>query len=127
MPDPKLKTAMREIMDILDRHDIAGQITLVSKTHSEFRFKLDPSWSVAKLVKQGLGWAIRFRLTKQDIPDDDERTEIGGMTIHILAQMRDISEQNYLAMSAALAQLATQLDFVHTPRSGYEPHIENDD
>ena len=42
--DPKLKTAAKEIREILDRHDVAAYISLVSPTHSEFVLRF-PTWS----------------------------------------------------------------------------------
>src|SRR3954468_20612567 len=122
MSDPNLKDAMKEIMDVLNKHDIAGQVTLVSKTHAEFRLRIDPSWSVAKLVPLKEGYGIRFRVKKQDIPDKQLRLELAALTLHILAQIRDLNAQNFMAFDNALKQLSEVIDFEHHPGSGFEPH-----
>jgi hypothetical protein len=44
---PKLKGAMAEIKEILDKHDIAGFIVLHEVGFSEFMLKIDPSYSCA--------------------------------------------------------------------------------
>lgn len=51
---PKLKQAMEQIKQILQAHDIAAVVVLHTPEHSEFLMKIDPSYSVAKLVKEGL-------------------------------------------------------------------------
>lgn len=42
---PKLKEAMAEINQILEKHDIAGAVVLHEIGFSEFLFKIDPSYS----------------------------------------------------------------------------------
>lgn len=44
---PKLKKAMKEIKDILDKNDIAATVVLHTPGHSEFLSKIDPSYSCA--------------------------------------------------------------------------------
>lgn len=129
MPDPKLKTAMREIMSVLDKHDIAGQITLVSKTHSEFRIKIDPSWSVLSLtpVESPGQYRIGFRLRKEDFPDAARRADIGGQSLHILAQIRDLNASNFVNFDAALKEIGKVVEIEHTPYKGFEPDTSDTD
>lgn len=47
--DPKLRSAIREIREVLKKHDCLALINLSSKTHGEFLLHLDSSWSVLKL------------------------------------------------------------------------------
>lgn len=61
MPDPRLGDAMRAIAKILRHYDIAGSLTLVSKTHSEFYYHF-PTWSVVQPEKEPDGQqGIRIR------------------------------------------------------------------
>ncbi len=124
MSDPKLKEAMAEIFGILKKHDIGGQVTLVSPTHAEFRSKIDPSWSVAFFEDHEKGVAVRFRATKAEIPDKEERHQKSELTTHLLCQIRDLCGQNFLMFDGVLNQLKEHLDFDHTPQAGYEPHRE---
>ncbi len=56
---PKLKTAMTEIKEILQKHDISGMVVLHTEGgFSEYLLKIDPSYSVVKFEGQQ---ALRFR------------------------------------------------------------------
>jgi hypothetical protein len=124
--DPKLKEAMAEIKNVLNKHDLAGQVTLVSKTHSEFYWKIDPTWSCAKPEPAESGKvAIRFRATKKDIPDKEERRKLAELTLHLLCQIRDLNAQNFMVFDELLNQLGKVIDFEHKPYSGFEPHEEH--
>lgn len=125
MADPKLKTAMNEVMAILQKHDIAGQVTLVSQTHSEFRMKIDPSWSCASLYEVGAGVAIRFNASKKSIPDKEERWKKAELTTHIFCQIRDLCGQYFLAMEGAIKDLGKYTEIEHRGGTGYEPHVES--
>ena len=48
----KLKEAMAEINGVLIKHDIAGVVVLHEPGFSEFRVRVDPSWSVARFESQ---------------------------------------------------------------------------
>lgn len=43
--DPKLKAALAEIEQIMEKHDCGGIISLHSKTHTEYKFVM-PKWSL---------------------------------------------------------------------------------
>lgn len=124
MADPKLKEAMSEIMAVLNKHDIAGQISLVSKTHSEFRCKLDPSWSCARMEMARQGFAVRFKATKESIPDKTLRDEFVSLTMHMILQIRDLAAQNFKAFDELVGQLSKYMEIDHKPYQGYEPHLE---
>lgn len=66
---PKLRQAMNEIEMILEKHDIAGMIVLHTPGHSVFRVKIDPSYSVARLVSNG----IRLKTNPKDDPKTKEQ------------------------------------------------------
>lgn len=55
--DPQLREAAEEFKRICEKYDCAGVVLFVSKTHSEFVNRIDPSWSVMRLEGPG----IRFR------------------------------------------------------------------
>lgn len=124
MADVKLKEAMAEIFGVLKKHDIAGQIVLVSKTHSEFRVKIDPTWSCATEEHSSQGLAIRFKVKRADIPDKEERRKLAENTLHLLCQIRDLNAQNFVGFDGLIDQLKKVIDFDHTPYADYEPHNE---
>jgi hypothetical protein len=60
---PKLKNAMSEIKQILEKHDIAGLVVLHtegggSQGFAEYLLRIDPSYSVAKFERPDF---VRFR------------------------------------------------------------------
>lgn len=56
---PKLKNAMSEIKDILQKYDIAGLVMLHTEGGlSEFLMRIDPSYSIARVEN---GDTIRFK------------------------------------------------------------------
>lgn len=120
MSDPKLKQAMAEIKGILNRHDIAGQVTLVSQTHSEFLLKPDTSWSCVHFD----GEQLRIRVKKSEIPDKEVRRRLIELSAHILLQIRDLNAQNFRFMEQLLKMLEQHVEIDHTPYSGFEPHRE---
>lgn len=124
MSDPKLKEAMAEIMGVLKKHDIAGQVTLVSPTHSEFRIDIAPTWSCARMEPSGDGFAVRFKATKEGIPDDEARKKIASETAHMLLQIRDLCAQYYMSFDDLVKQLEEFMEIEHKPYSDYEPHRE---
>jgi hypothetical protein len=125
MADPVLKEAMAEIMGILKKHDIAGQVTLVSPTHTEFRYRIDPKWACTTVEAQGDGYmAVRFRAKKSEIPDMKERHKIVERTMHMLLSIRDLSGKNFLMFDGLEKQLKPHIDFDHKPFSDFEPHRE---
>lgn len=124
MSDPKLKEAMAEIMGVLKKHDIAGQVTLASQTHSEFRVKLDASWSCIFPENKPQGVSFRFRCKKSEIPDVKVRHKLVEESMHILCQFRDMNAQYFMAFEDLIKTLSAYVDFDHKPGSGYEPHVE---
>lgn len=122
MSDPKLKEAMAEIFGVLKKHDIGGQVTLVSPSHSEFRCFIEPSWSVAFFEEVPSGVAVRFRAKKSEIPDKNERHERVEWTTHMLCQIRDLNAQNFMAFDSLIAELGKHFEIKHKPYSDYEPH-----
>jgi hypothetical protein len=118
--DPKLKEAMAEIFGILQKHDIAGNITLVSPTHAEFRYRIDPSWSCANLE----GDAVRFKSKAADYLSPDVQREVQEATAHMIFQFRDLAGVNFLAFESMVKQLQEVMEIIHKPGQGYEPHRE---
>jgi hypothetical protein len=119
MSDPRLKAAMTEIKDIAEKHDIAGYFVLVSPTHSEFQFAMSPSWSCIHEEKDG---SIRFRAKSSEFESPDVQRETMGHSLHIICQIRDICAQVFAGLDKMLNSLGKQIDFYHTPYSGFEPH-----
>lgn len=117
--DPKLKEAMAEIFGVLKKHDIGGAITLVSPTHAEFRFCEDPSWSCARI--EG-ATRVRFRAKAQDFKTQAEHKRTVELTIHLVAQIRDLAARTFTAFDSMFQQLEKIIDFEHRSYQGFEEH-----
>ena len=122
MPDPKLKEAMAEIRAILKKHDIGGAITLVSETHSEYLYELDPTWSLMYFESPG---ALRFRSNRKDFKTKKEQHRFTESSVHLLCQIQDLSVKSFGNMERILTLLKEKMDIDHTPFADHEPHREN--
>lgn len=117
MSDPKLKEAMSEITAILKKHDIAGVINLVSPTHSEFRYEIDPNWGCGYWEDKDKG-LFRFKGNK----DTHQKIEL---TAHMLFQLRDLSALYFKNMDTLCEQFQTQVKVEHTGFAEFKQHFEN--
>jgi len=66
---PKLKTAAKEIDEILKKHDIGAFVVLHTPGHSEYLMNIDPSYSCAKWEENGL---LKLRAKAEDFGGDKE-------------------------------------------------------
>ena|ERR1019366_5398676 len=121
MADQKLKEAAAEIASILKKHDIAGHVILVSKTHAEFMFKLDPTWSAIRRE----GDHIRIKAVKAELGSNKVVKEKMELTAHILCQVKDLTAQGFGVADRIIAELEKNFKIEHKSFSGFEPHLEN--
>lgn len=122
MSDPKLKEAMAEIFGILKKHDIAGQVVLVSPTHAEFRAHISPSWSCAFFEDKG---GIRFRAKEAEMGSKEAVHKAKEETLAMFCHFRDVMGSTFLTTQKLLDQVGKQVEFEHVPFHGFEPHREN--
>lgn len=85
--DPKLREAMNEISALMKKYDIGGYVTLVSPTHSEFQFVLDPSWSAIRIED---GEKIRIRVKQAELGVDGAIRKLEE-TVHLVCSVGDLS------------------------------------
>ena len=90
MPDPNLQQAMAEIAAIFRKHDIGGAITLVSETHSMFRYHFSPSWSVIMLTDNG---ECRFRSKRQAFVTEQQQQRCIELSVDLLYQVEYMSNK----------------------------------
>ena len=127
MPDPHLKKAMAEIKKLLERFRIGGCITLVSRTHAEFRYQF-PVWSVVQPESGPHGEAgIFVRSFKAWYRSTAEQKQAMEASLHCLYQMRDSAGHTFMVMDHLIKQVEQQAGFeiTHTAFSGFEPHTDD--
>lgn len=122
MADPKLKEAMAEIKAIFKKHDIGGFVTLVSETHGEFRYELEPSWSVMHLSPQG---QFRFKSILADFKNEQDKHRATELSVHLICQIRDLNVQSFRNMQTILEMLEGHMEINHTPYRDFEPHRDH--
>jgi hypothetical protein len=103
--DPKLTEAMAEISVILKKHDIAGAITLVSRTHNEHQI-IFPTWSAA----QGDTKGIYFESEQPTYPGDPENNQEFEESLNMILQIRDKSAKFWRMMQGLLGELKKYVD-----------------
>lgn len=120
MADPKLKEAAAEIKGILMKHDIGGYVMLVSKTHSEYMFRLDTKWSGIKNVDNQFSIEIK----KANYKTIELFRETKALTQHLIHQIRDLSALGFSHMERLIAQVSEHIPVDHESFKDHEPHRE---
>jgi hypothetical protein len=109
---PKLRMAMKEIKDILEKNDIAGLVVLHTPGHGEYTLKLNPSYSALKfeqaLDKNGeLVHGIRLKVDDISYPDPKERKQALSDTLNmveILCNLSVAKADSLISMSESFQQ-----------------------
>lgn len=90
--DPKLKDAVTEIDLILRRYDIAGAVMLASKTHAEYYFAPNPTWSAITISNKEL------RLNTKKFPKQ-HKGDVARLTSHLVAEFRGLCWRGFCIFS----------------------------
>lgn len=109
---PKLKVAAEEIKAILKKHDIAAAIVLHTPGHAEFVLEIEPSYSCAKLIPNG----VHFKAKREDYNDELKRNQVVSDTVNMLSLLSDVTAQNAMNLITVAEQLEKILDVEHIDR-----------
>lgn len=118
--DPMLRVAMKEVESILNKYDIGGFVSLESRSHSEFKLFIEPSWSLARFIKKdgeikGVHFKIRAKTNLEDT----------NATAGLLMAVRDQCAMVFMQMDKLKKQLEDTVGLDHQP---FGPNgISNDD
>lgn len=114
MPDPILKSAAEEIKAVLVKHDVAGMVSLQSKSHSEFVLQLAPSWSCVSLEQQPGKNDFTLRIkAKSSNPGDGERLRL---TAGMLLGFIDVATRNIDQMTEIVKLIGQHVEISHSSR-----------
>jgi hypothetical protein len=102
---PKLKTAVEEIRAILKKHDVAAVVVLHTPGFSEYIFKIDPSYSCAKVTNNRLevklklehynnDRKLRDQFAKDTLNMINHLTEVTGMMTMQLVNASKVIEEH---------------------------------
>lgn len=121
MTDKRYRECMAEIIGILQKYDMGGAITVISKERAMFKYHF-PTWSVARLEmnKDGSG-RVEIESKKEDFPSLAAQHEANELTAHLVHQMRDIALNNVGAANAIIAKMSEVWDIQHKSFADFDP------
>lgn len=94
MSDPVVSSdlgeVMAQIMRIINAHGLAGQVTLVSKTHADMRLKLAPIWSNPKMRQEKGQFSMSIALDPDDLCVQDL-----SYAVHVLSNLRVMNRYTF--------------------------------
>lgn len=79
--DPKIEAALAEIVAVMRKHDMGGNIVLASRTHAGFR-TVFPEWCTIKPLESGRG--VHIKLSSNDREGSDA-------SLHCVLSMTDLT------------------------------------
>ena len=119
MDDKRYRECVAEISAVLQKYDMAGAITVVSKERAMFKYMF-PTWSCIKIEDGG----IRFRAKREDFPSIEIQRETVELSAHIVMQMRDIAAQTFGMCQTIGIALKEQVGMEHQPGFDFDPEHE---
>ena len=114
--DPKLRVAIAEIENILKKHDIGGMVALFSEDHAEFKMSIEPSWSLARFIRDGEVFHMKLYNSKQ--PQLDQ-------TAGMIFGMRDLAAMFFQQTDLMVKKITEHAKVDHKVFG--ETGIKNDD
>lgn len=114
--NPKLKKAMTEIKEILDKYDIAGSIVLHTPGHGEHFIKVDPSYSCAFfepiIGDEGVNLRIRTRLQEDFNGDAAKRNKSQDDTVNMFDVMSTLLGKHALMSIDMMELLESKFEII---------------
>ncbi len=108
---PKLKKAAEEILQILNKYDIAANVILHTPGHSEYLLHITPTYSCAWLENN----MVRFRARKEDYNGNAMiRDKKISDTLNMLRLLADTAGKNALSLLEVADQFDKKIGADHT-------------
>jgi hypothetical protein len=119
----KLKEAMAAINGVLLKYDIAAIVILHEDGFSEFRMRIDPTWSVARMVRKDGMEGIYIRAKKDEDFGGDQAAQVKALTAttNMIAHFRDNLAMQFQNMQTVLEMMGKHFDFEEGPGK-FTPH-----
>jgi hypothetical protein len=121
--NPKLKKAMEEIREILDKHDIAAYVALHTPGHGEFLMHLNPSYSCVQLDEATGGARIRSRLQEDHNGDVKAHEKMLQDTANMLEVLSTVTGQNAMQL-IKLSEIADEAMGAEHTKGGFSSQQE---
>ena len=121
MANPKLKSAMKEIEEVLKKHDIAGLVLVATPSDMEYLYAFQPSWSCARLK----GNQLEIRAKREQYLTEQHFSETVAATTGMFLSFGTACASaigDFEAISSAIAaQLGPGVQLDHFTRQEPQP------
>jgi hypothetical protein len=117
---PKLKKAMEEIKQVFSKYDLGGIVVIHEPGFSEYLYKIDPSYSAAKLMDGGVRITAR---AEQYGGDKEKRNKAIADTSNLLMHIAQAGGRLVMNTIDVSKQLDAVVDAEHTG-GGHSSHTE---
>lgn len=117
--DPKLKECIARIEKLCEEYDCGGSVSLVSRTHGEFRYVL-PKWTgfTEEPDQQGKT-QIRLKVKK-------EEREKAELSAHFIHSERDTAALFFSFFDGFIRATEDKWKTEHTPFHQFRPHRKDE-
>lgn len=114
--NPKLKKAMKEIKEIIDKHDIAASVVLHTPGHGEHFMKIDPSYSCSFFDHTPGVTGIRFRSRLQEDFGGDaaKRNQAQEDTVNMFHTLTTLGGNQVMMQIETMKMLEKHFDINHS-------------
>lgn len=119
--DKRYRECVAEITAVLQKYDMAGAITVVSKERAMFKYHF-PRWSCIHFEGDN---KVRFRAKREDFLTTEQHIEAVTLGTHVILQMRDIARQTSHMCKYLEAELRKKFDVDHKPYQDFDPEHEH--
>ena len=124
--DPRLKIAMKEIVEVMQKHDVAGFVVLQCPTHTEFGFYLEPSYSLVKMKGQEmfLDDPVVSLKALGVHPEEQKKRQIYG-TLNMVVNLQLVGTKVVASLFQAQAAIRQrfQIKVPDKPKNGHDHNI----
>ena len=118
--DPKLKELAAKIEALCQEYSAGAFISLISKTHGEFRYVL-PKWTSLLETISAAGLPMVRLLHKKELGHTHEQAEL---TAHFLFSLRDTAALCFSFCEKFIEKIDEKWKPEHEPFAGFRPHKE---
>jgi len=116
---PHLKEAMARIKAIVQECDIAAHVVLHEPGFSEYLMEIEPSWSVLRIEKYGIG--IRSRLQEDFGGDATAQLHANESSVNLVRHFADLLARDVTLFERLYDIILEHWDVQHTD-SKFTPH-----
>ena len=114
--DPKLKEAMKEIVAVLEKYDIAGIAVIQSPSHAEWLNHISPSWSCAKMFEDERGTGIHVKALRKDYHTEEAHRETVAATSGMILAFASCCQRIQENMEGLAMKIADKVGIDHIGR-----------